>query len=101
MKSDPTSQALPLLRLLDGSLELLRRLDGLPVHFRDDVARYSDLVSEIKVIAVRVVEVDRLLDEREADLPIEVERLLRVRADTGHVVEAGELHRSERNAAAT
>ena len=46
------------------------------------------VVAEVEVVAVRVVEVDRLLDEREAEpVAIEVERLLRVGADARDVVQ--------------
>ena len=64
-----------------------------PLEERDQRPGSPDLVAEVEVVAVRVVEVDRLLDEREAELAVEVERLLRVRADARHVVEARELHR--------
>ena len=49
----------------------------------------ADLVTEVQVIAVRVVEVDRLLDEREPELvAVEVERPLRVAAHARDVMEA-------------
>ena len=47
------------------------------------------------MVAVRVVEVDGLLDEREAEpVAIEVERPLRVGADARDVVQAQQLHAS-------
>src|SRR5438874_1879473 len=67
-------------------------LGARPFEERDQRAGASDLVAEVEVVAVRVVEVDRLLDEREPELPIEVERLLRVRADARDVVESRQLH---------
>ena len=48
---------------------------------------------------MRVVEVDRLLDEREAEpVAIEVERPLRVGADARDVVQARQLHDAESTA---
>ena len=48
----------------------------------------ADLVAEVEVVAVRIVEVDRLLDEREAELVAVVVRgLLGVLADARDVVE--------------
>src|SRR6185437_9789567 len=50
-----------------------------PFEERDQRAGCTRLVAEIKVVAVRIVEVDGLLDKRETELAaVEVDRTLRV-----------------------
>ena len=75
-------------------------LGARPLEEGDQRSRATDLVAEVEVVAVRVVEVDRLLDEREAEtVAIEVERLLRVGADARDVVQARQLHATKSRAA--
>src|SRR5262249_22016756 len=69
------------------------RLRARPLEERDQRSRPPDLVAEVEVVAVRIVEVDGLLDEREAEaVAVEVERLLRIRAHASHVVQPRQLH---------
>jgi hypothetical protein len=64
-----------------------------PLEEREQRPRAAGLVTEVQVVAVRVVEVDGLLDQREAEpVAIEVERSLGVRADARHVMQARQLH---------
>ncbi len=64
-----------------------------PLEERDQASRRARLVTEVEVVAVRVVEVDRLLDQREAELvAVEVGRPLRVAAHARDVMKPAELH---------
>ena len=72
------------------------RLRTRPLEERDQRTGAAELITEVEVVAVRVVEVDGLLDQREAELvSVEVERPLRVGADTSDVVQARQLHDAE------
>ena len=68
------------------------RLRARPLEERHEGAGAPGVVTEVEVVAVRIVEVDGLLHERETQLAVEVERPLRIGADTGDVVQALELH---------
>src|SRR5207245_4895481 len=59
----------------------------------NNCSRTPNVISEVKVVAARVIEIDRPFDQAQAEcLGVEIEICLRISRDRGDVMDAGAAH---------